>query len=127
MKTSLFSIVFVCGIALCTAAPSAAGASPQERPMDRSCSADDFDCRIARLEARIDYLIDLLEARRDGTDRGGRPGRGQDMVVEQSCSFTSCPDMAVQLCQRAGFARGVPAEIRNTSGWPTLVRATCSD
>ena len=124
LKTCL-SIAFATA-ALVTVAPQVLAQDAGQIQRDRNCAADDFDCRIARLEARIDYLIDLMEDRSDrGPRRGG--GRGQDMVVEQTCTFTSCPQLAAQLCQSAGFGRGVPAEIRNGGPWPVLVRATCSD
>lgn len=90
----------------------------------RGCGAQDWACRIETLERRVAEL----EREVDRGDRGGgRRGRSVDMSVDRDCISETCPNLATKLCANAGFARGVPIEVRQNGAWQHLLRATCLD
>lgn len=108
--------------------PSVFGFPPNTSPQSRDCGVVDWACRIDRLERRVADLE--READRDdrsGMRDRGRGGRSVDTTVDRDCMFDSCAVMASKLCADAGFARGVPIEVRQNGSWQRLVRATCVD
>ena len=110
---------------------SAPAAVAQNRPGPNRCRPTDTICRLDGLEARLDYLIEMMERQRN-SDRPGRQsyGRSIDIPVSQSCGSgaDACSSLAARLCSQGGFARGVPAETTaNAFGGMTLNRATCMD
>lgn len=100
---------------------------PTQTPLQGGrCGPNDWTCRIDMLERRVADLEHQLE-RDGGRGGGGRRGRSVDMTVEQDCIFDSCSGIATKLCTDAGFARGVPIQMRQNGSWQRLVRATCLD
>lgn len=99
--------------------PPAYGSTPSGR-----CGSQDWTCRIDLLERRVALLERELER---GGDRGGRRSQSTEMTVDRDCIFDSCPSMASKLCTDAGFARGLPVEVRQNGSWQRLVRAACMD
>lgn len=99
--------------------PAGYGTPPAGR-----CGPQDWTCRIDVLERRV---VDLERQLDRDADRGGRRSQSVDMTVDRDCIFDSCVVMAAKLCADAGFARGVPIEVRPNGSWQRLVRASCVD
>jgi len=103
------------------AQPGLAVASTQDR-----CDQDDLACRMDRLERQLDLVLTYLQR----LDRNGPAAQGPaliEMTTNEYCRYSNCVEEAVRLCTTAGFARGVPVEIRTSTFNVQLVRANCMD
>lgn len=85
------------------------------------CTASDTHCRLTQIEASLARIEQALGA--------GGGSRGVSMPADGLCGAASnrCLPLAQRACVSAGFARGVPAEIRTDNSLYYLVRATCLD
>jgi hypothetical protein len=99
----------------------------QEGPQYQPCAPNDTICRLDRLEDTVDML---LEQREDGWRRpgggGGRRG-GVAMPTSFSCQANTCARDAGQMCQNAGFQRGLPTKSETGMWGQQVTEVTCFD
>ncbi|MDZ4363360.1 hypothetical protein [Brevundimonas sp.] len=104
-----------------TAAIAAAGWAGAATSRQATCSASDYDCRFTQIEAS------LARIERHLASGGGGTGGGISVASDVGCyAADNCLTEARRVCEAAGFARGVPSEIRPNPGYsPRLLRVTC--
>lgn len=111
---------------LLAAAPLPARAAPVVAALPQDCARTDALCRLDRIEARLDLILDRLEDRRDAAS-----STDISVASNEMCDGASCTTRARTVCERAGLQGGIPARMERrqlpTQSFPMnyMTRVTC--
>ena len=99
------TLIAACLLAIAPVPAHAAARAGPTPPQD--CARTDTLCRLDRIEARLDLILDRLE------DHRGGDAASTDISVaaNERCDAGACISRARSVCQQAGLQGGVPARM----------------